>query len=301
MTEKDSLHAFDFKGFPVRGKLVHLDASWQAVLENQEYPAAIRNLLGQALAASVLLISILKFEGRLTIQLQSDGPVTLVLAQCSSELHVRGLSHWQDLPKSSESAKDSDLSALLPNGRLAITIEPSGKGQRYQGIVPLEANSIAECIEAYFASSEQLPTRLWLACNGAKTVGMLLQRMPGEGGFKSNIKDEDTWPRVQILADSITNEELLELSDTEILHRLFHEEDVRLFDTSPVSFHCSCSVTRIKSMLQGLGKQEVEDIVAEQGEISVSCEFCNRHYVFDPVDAQALFHEATPGDSSFQH
>lgn len=285
--DRDSLHAFTFQDFPVRGKLVHLNASWRAVLANKDYPQELQTILGQALAASVLLASTIKFDGKLTLQMQSEGAVSLLLSQCTSDFHVRGLAHWRD--DLLEALDGEDASGLLKSGRLALTIEPSGEGQRYQGIVPLEKDTLAGCVEDYFVASEQLPTRLWFAASERQIVGMLLQQMPREGGHKSNKHDEDGWPRVQILAETITDRELLELSDVDILHRLFHEENVRLFSSSPVTFRCSCSEERIRDMLRGLGQDEVNAIVQEQGAVSVDCEFCGRSYSLDPIDAAHLF------------
>lgn len=295
--DNDSLHAFDFERLPVRGKLVHLNASWRAVLERKSYPDAVSELLGQSLAASVLLGSTLKFDGKLTLQLQSDGPVSLLLSQSTSNQHVRGLAHVDDARVSDQST----FTELMQNGRLALTLEPDGDGQRYQGIVPLEAASFAACVEQYFAASEQLPTRLWFASNGRRVVGMLLQQMPDTGGTQKANDDPDAWPRLQMLADTITSDELLELSDKEILHRLFHEEDVRLFESSPVSFQCSCSDERIHSMLRGLGRDEVLEIINEQGEVSVDCEFCGRRYQLDLVDAEQLFSGSAPITPSQTH
>lgn len=288
MTDRDSLHAFSFTDFPVRGKLVHLNASWRAVLANKDYPPDVQPMLGQALAASVLLASTLKFDGKLTLQLQSEGALSLLLSQCTSDLHVRGLAHWREDALAELAQGTADM-GMLKDGRLALTLEPSGDGQRYQGIVPLEKQSLAGCVEDYFVASEQLPTRLWFAASERQIVGMLLQQMPLEGGRKSSAVDNDGWPRVQMLAETITDQELLELSDVDILHRLFHEESVRLFSSTPVAFRCSCSSERIRAMLRGLGQEEVRSIVKEQGNVSVDCEFCGRGYTLDAIDAEHLF------------
>ncbi|MFK8028628.1 MAG: Hsp33 family molecular chaperone HslO [Gammaproteobacteria bacterium] len=299
MSDRDSVHAFSFQDFPVRGKLVHLNASWRAVLENKEYPAIIQPLLGEALAASVLLASTLKFDGKLTLQLQSEGAMSLLLAQCTSTFNLRGLSHWRE--ELLTASNDATAMSLLEKGRLALTLEPSGDGQRYQGIVPLEKETLAGCVEDYFAASEQLPTRLWFAANQRQVVGMLLQKMPQEGGRKSNKVDEDGWPRVQMLADTITDHELLELTDVDILNRLFHEENVRLFSSSPVAFRCTCSQERINQMLRGLGQEEVASIIEEQGSITIDCEFCGRNYMLDPIDAEHLFAEEAVDLSKQKH
>lgn len=300
MSDRDSLHAFSFQDFPVRGKLVHLNASWRAVLANKTYPESMHQLLGEALAASVLLASTLKFDGKLTLQLQSEGALSLLLSQCTNNFHLRGLAHWREEALDELNEIGSTLSDLK-NGRLALTIESSSEGQRYQGIVPLEKATLSGCVEDYFAASEQLPTRLWFAANSHQVVGMLLQQMPREGGRKTSQVDADGWPRVQMLAETITSSELLELSDVDILHRLFHEENVRLFSSTPVTFRCTCSNERIRQMLRGLGQEEVASIVEEQGSVTVDCEFCGRNYTLDPVDAEHLFSEDAVNLSQQKH
>jgi molecular chaperone Hsp33 len=275
----DSLHRFLFEHLPVRGQFVHLDASWQAVLERIDYPEPVRDLLGQAMAASVLMASTLKFEGGLTLQIQGEGPVHLLVVHCTSKMQLRGLARWHgDLG-------DGGLQELVGSGRMAITIEQTGKQERYQGIVPLEGDSFATCLEGYFTRSEQLPTRLWLAADGSAASGLLLQTVPGTED------DGDAFEHASILADTLRDEELQELSVEDILHRLYHEDDVRLFESTPVAFRCSCSRERIQGVLRGMGEEDVRSLVRERGTIDVDCEFCGRHYAFDPVDVEQLFAE----------
>lgn len=296
MTERDSIHRFLFEQFPIRGELVHLNASYRACLANHDYPLVVRDLLGEALAVSALLTSTLKFEGSLTLQLQGEGPLQMLVAQCTSEMNVRGLAHYDD------SIDGTNFAAMTSGGRLAITIENHIDNKRYQGIVPIEGDRLAAGIETYFRTSEQIPTRLWLAADDATVVGMLLQQLPDESKPPSNV-DDDAWPRVQMLAETITRDELLALSDKEILHRLFHEEDLRLYEAAPVSFRCTCSRQRISAALRGLGRAEIDDIVAEQGQVTISCDFCNRQYNYDPVDVEGLFAgpSADKGPSPTRH
>lgn len=297
--DRDSIHRFVFEKHHVRGELVRLNASWAAVLDGRDYAPAARRVLGEALAAAALLTSTLKFEGRLIIQLHGDGVLSMLVAECTSRMNVRGLLHWRD---DQATAPDAALSDLAGTGRLAITIDPQGKGRRYQGVVPLEGATMAACVERYFERSEQLPTRLWLVADGDSVVGMLLQKLPAPGDApKTHRVDDDAWNRLTILADTLTAEEMLTLGDRDILHRLFHEEDVRLFEAAPVSFRCTCSRERIAGALRGLGRAEIDAIAAEQGEVATTCEFCNKRYVFDPVDVAALFENAAPGASGVQH
>ena len=297
MADTDSLRRFVFERHNIRGELVHLNASWGAVLERHAYLPVVRELLGESLGASVLLTSTLKFDGSLTLQLQSDGALSLLVAQCTSRRTIRGLAHLRD-----DVPAPADFAALTRAGRLAITIEPHDGRRRYQGIVPLEGASMAACVEHYFARSEQLPTRLWLAANDDAVVGMLLQVLPEDTRTAAaHAGDEDAWNRVCTLADTLTRGELLALDDQQILHRLFHEEDVRLFDREPISFRCSCSRERISAALRGLGRSEIDGIIAEQGMISTTCEFCNRRYSFDSVDAAGLFAVPPAPPSDTQH
>lgn len=283
----DSLHRFLFENVNVRGELVHLDATWREVLERADYPAAVRELLGQMMAASALLAATIKFQGSLTMQVQGGGPVSLLVVECSDRYSLRGLAHWEgelDAPRS--------LPELVGDGRLAITIDPGQGRERYQGIVALEGESLSHALDAYLARSEQLATRIWLTADEHTAAGMLLQRLPGEQ------PDADAWNRVTRLGETITERELTGLPAVGILHRLFHEEDVRVFEAEPVKFRCSCSRERVVNMLRSLGSEEVDSIIEEQGAVEVHCEFCNQAYRFDPVDAKEIFAAATPHEVS---
>lgn len=277
MADHDSLSRFLFEQLPVRGEIAHLDASWRAALERVDYPPPVRDLLGEAMAATALLASTLKFEGALTLQIRGNGPVDLLVVQCSNDMKLRGLARWQDTPTA------AGLPELVGDGRLTITIEQSGKAERYQGVVPLEGETLATCLEGYFTRSEQLPTRLWLAADDGQAAGLLLQVLPAQE------QDPAGWEHATVLADTVRSEELLRLPVRKLLHRLYHEDDVRLFESTPVAFSCSCTRERIADMLRGLGSAETEAVLQEQGRISVSCEFCGREYEFDKVDVEALF------------
>jgi molecular chaperone Hsp33 len=282
----DSLQRFVFEHSPIRGEIVRLDATWRAVLERRDYPLPIRSLLGELMAAASLLAASIKFEGRLTMQAKGDGPVKLLVVECTSRQTLRGLAQW-DGP-----VPVGGVPQLLGGGQLVITIEPD-KGERYQGIVAVDGESVAEVLEHYFARSEQLSTRLWLAADEAQAAGMLLQRLP-----KDERHDPDTWERAVHLGSTITRDELLTLPVRDILHRLYHEDDIRLFSGHPVSFRCSCSRARVESVLRMLGREEVRSILAERGNVEVDCEFCGSHYELDPVDAEQLFAASHMTDAS---
>jgi molecular chaperone Hsp33 len=277
MTIRDSLQRFIFEHAPIRGEIVHLDATWRAVLERRDYPPRVRDVLGELMAAAALLTSTIKFDGRLIMQVQGSGPVSLLVVECTSDRTMRAIAQWDgEVP-------DAPLSELVGDGRLAVTIDPLKGRERYQAIVELEGLSVAEAFENYFARSEQLATRLWLASDTRQAAGMLLQRLPD-----SPLSDDEAWIRAVHLGSTITRKELLALPVAEIIHRLYHEEDIRLFSRMPVSFRCSCSRRRVETVLRMLGRDEVHSILAEQGSIRVDCEFCGDSYEFDRIDAEQL-------------
>jgi molecular chaperone Hsp33 len=274
----DSLQRFLFEGAPVRGEIAHLDATWRAVLERHDYPASLRSAMGELMAAAALLSATLKFTGSLIMQVQGSGPVKLIVVECTSDQTMRATAKWEgELPAGS-------FRELVGNGRFVITIAPTDAKQTYQGIVALEGDSVAAVLEHYMTSSEQLETRLWLAADTRQAAGMLVQRVPGAAGT-----DPDAWNRAVKLSETVTAEELLKLPARQIIRRLYHEEDIRIFDARLVSFRCSCSRERVVNMLRLLGREEVQSIVEERGNVEVNCEFCNRRYDFDPVDAEQVF------------
>lgn len=274
----DALHRFLFENAPIRGEHVHLGDTWRIILQHHEYPVVLRNTLGELMAAAALLTATLKLKGSLILQVQGNGPVSLLVVECNGELGMRATAKWEgDLPQ-------GGLAELVGDGRFVITLDPRDGSQTYQGIVALEGRSIAEILQNYMLRSEQLETRLWLAANEQSASGMLLQKMPDKPE-----QDMDAWNRLGHLADTAKPDELLELSAETLLHRLFHEEDVRLFAPQPVSFHCRCSRAGVANMLKILGREEVTDILQERGAIEVCCEFCNQRYSFDAIDAEEVF------------
>ena len=291
MHDGDTLQRFIFERFPVRGYIVHLDASWRALIEHHEYPPVIRETLGEAAAATLLLGATIKFEGMLTLQLQGPGPMHLLVVQASHRHAVRGVARWKG------DASEPALEALTGGGQVTVTVENADRSSRYQGIVPLSGARLAECFEDYFARSEQLPTRLWLVATEERAVGLLLQRLPSGAGASteelahSAVEGDEDWNRVRLLAATLTAAELAALPGEELLRRLFHEEDVRLFEPDPVFFQCTCSRERVSGILRSLGEREVRELLAERGSVEVRCEFCNRAWQYDAVDVESLFVE----------
>ncbi len=275
----DQVHRFLFEHANVRGELIHLDDSYREVLERRGYPEVVARLLGESMAAAGLLSSTIKFRGSLILQIQGKGPVTMAVASATHDRAVRAVARYGD-----SDVRDAPLNRLCTDGYLAITIDPEETEDRYQGIVALDTESLSEAVDNYFAQSEQLPTRIWLACDGERAAGLLLQRVPGEPAG-----DDDAWNRAEHLAATITDTELLELPAEDILGRLFHQEEVRLFAPQPVHFHCQCSRERIANVLVSLGGDEARSIIEEQGAIEAECEFCGVGYTFDAVDVELLF------------
>lgn len=277
MIEYDTLQRFIFENTNVRGEIVRLRASYQAVSERHAYPKIVKELLGETLVAAALLSATIKFEGSLILQVQGDGPLKLLVAQSTHEHHLRGLAQYEG------EITEKTLSAI-GKGQLVITIIPN-KGERYQGIVEIKANNLASSIENYFFQSEQLPTYIFLAADAHGAAGMLLQNMPEV----ITEKTQNFWEHLMHLAHTLTTAELLQLSNEVILKRLFHEEDVRLFEAEPVSFRCECSLERMERALLIFGYEHTMDIFKTNKHVTVTCEFCNKHYDFDKVDIERIF------------
>ena len=275
----DFIRRFLFEHAPIRGEIVRLDAVWKSVMERHEYPPVLRNMMGELCAAAVLLAATLKLKGAMVLQIHGKGAVKLLVVECSGDLELRATAKWEG------ELSHGTLQDLIGDGRFVITLDPKDGNQAYQGIVALEGDSIAEILQNYMTRSEQLDTHLWLAADGQCASGMLLQRLPERG----ETSDADAWPRAIQLAETIKPDELQNLPAEELLHRLYHEEDIRLFDEQAVIFHCTCSRDNVASMLRMIGRAEVDALLAERGNIEVFCEFCNERYEFDHVDAEAVF------------
>lgn len=288
MTQHDQLHRYLFENHAVRGELVTVSETWQQIMENHDYPQPVKTILGELLVATSLLTATLKFDGDITVQLQGDGPMTLAVINGNNKQQMRGVARVQgDIPA------DAALKDLVGNGYLVITISPS-EGERYQGVVGLEGDMLAACLEDYFMRSEQLPTRLFIRTgevNGkAAAGGMLLQVLPAQ-----NAETED-FNHLAMLTDTIKAEELLTLPANEVLWRLYHEEEVTLYEPQNVAFTCTCSRERCADALRTLPAEEVDSILAEDGEIDMNCDYCGSRYVFDAMDIAAIRTHASPAD-----
>ncbi len=274
--QRDSLHRFVFENTPIRGNTVHLNITFKQALQYHDYPAPLRMMLGELMAASALLSATLKMDGALILQIQGKGALKLLVVECTADFGLRATAKWEgELP--------ADFKSMIGDGQCVITLDQKA-GESYQGIVPLEGETIAEMLENYMQRSQQIDTRLWLNCDGENAAGMLIQKLP-----EMPDEDADAWDRITILADTVTNDELIKLEPQLLLTRLFGEETVRLFTEKPTQFYCGCNRNRVANMLITLGKEEIDSILNERDNIQVNCEFCNKQYLFDPVDAAALF------------
>lgn len=288
----DNLQRFQFPNSPVRGEICQLGAAYREVLSRHDYPAPVQILLGQAMAAVALMASILKLQGSLILQIQGDGPVSLLVAESNERGELRAIARYDDERVPAEGG----WTALAGQGQLVLTIDPD-EGERYQGIVPLEGASLAAALGHYFAQSEQLPTEFFLFADGHAAGGLMLQVLPGHDAGD----DADIWPRTCNLAATLKPEEILTLDMEEVLFRLFHEESVELFSLSPLLFKCSCSRARSENALRSIDMDELRAIAAEHGGfIEVDCQFCHQRYRFDSIDIEQLAHDAQSGSASLQ-
>ncbi len=284
MSNSDQIQRFLFDQSNIRGELVGLDHAYREVLTKHNYPKPVQKLLGEFLAAAALLANTLKFEGTLTLQVKGSGQVRALMAECEHKTNLRGIARYND--------DYSDDQAALGEGHLAITLDPD-KGQRYQGIVAFsDQEGLAKALEGYFLQSEQINTRIWLEADCHKAAGMMLQAMPHSAETSSLNIDDDIWNRVTAIAETITQDEILNLDNENILTRLFHEETVRVFENQALNFHCNCSRERSANAILHIGQEEARKLLHEMGgQLSVDCQFCFQHYGFDEADINKLFAE----------
>ncbi len=284
------LNRYLFEDLSVRGELVQLDEAYQQIISSKEYPAAVQKLLGELLVSTTLLTATLKFEGSITIQLQGDGPVSLAVINGDNQQRIRGVARWEG-----DIADDAGLHDMMGKGHMVITIEPK-VGERYQGVVGLEGDTLAEVLEGYFANSEQLKTRLWIRTGEFEgkphAAGMLIQVMPDGTG------SADDFEHLEQLTDTVKDEELFSLEANELLYRLYNQDKVRLYEPQPVTFQCGCSRERSGAAIITVEKSEIYDILAEEGSVSLHCDYCGTTYTFDESEVTELYTQATSGNKT---
>ncbi|MFV3327448.1 Hsp33 family molecular chaperone HslO [Pseudomonas sp. NY15372] len=283
LPDTDFTQRFIFDDRDIRGEWVALDQSYADVLARHPYPQPVASLLGELMAATALLVGALKFDGLLILQARSAGPIPLLMVECSGERDIRGMARYEK----DQIPADATLAQLMPDGHLTLTIDPI-KGQRYQGTVDLDGANLSECFTNYFVQSQQLNTRFWLNAEGGKARGLLLQQLPRDRQ-PDDEEREGSWQHVIALASTLKPEEW-SLDNETLLHRLYHEDAVRLFDIQPLRFRCSCSRERSGNALVSLGEQDAKALVEEcGGKVEIDCQFCNERYFFDTSDVAQLF------------
>ncbi|WP_253255803.1 Hsp33 family molecular chaperone HslO [Legionella quinlivanii] len=275
----DSLQSFIFEHASIRGQIAHLHETYRTIMNQHAYPEMVKYLLGEALVSCLLLSGSIKFEGDLSLQFQGDKRLPLLLVQCDHQLNLRGFAKFQ------ENLEIADYAEAFLKGQMVLTINQYHNTQAYQSVVPILATSMSENLTHYFAQSEQVATRVWLAVNEERAAGMLLQLMPGQ----DSLQREQFWEYAVHLGQTVSENELLTLDNQTLLYRLYHETELRLFDEKETQFKCRCSQEKMKQVIVVLGEEEANKLLAEQGQINISCDFCNSHFSFDSIDIALLF------------
>lgn len=286
---QDLLHRYLFEKHHVRGELVQVSESFNAMLANHNYPDVVKRILGELLSATSLLTATLKFEGDISVQLQGDGPLQYAVVNGNHEQQMRAVARF------AEDIEGETIQDLFGNGYMVITISPEG-GEKYQGVAPLEQPKLAQCVEQYFETSEQLSTRIWLATSVSeqenKAAGMLLQVLPVEE------KAEQDFEHLEALTQTITDEEMLDLPAEQVLTRLYHEDNPQLFAPQTITYECGCSREKTAGAILKLSHDDAKALIAERGNIEIVCQFCLTQYLFDAVDVEGLFNNANDNTST---
>lgn len=279
MKELDSLQRFMFEHASIRGEIAHLDEAYKIIMHQHPYPPVVRCLLGEALISCLLMVGSIKFEGEISLQFHGDERLPLLLVQCDHQLQIRAFAKYQ------QEGANIDYEQAFTQGKMVLIINQYKKTQSYQSVVPIRSSSMSENLTHYFSQSEQIATQVWLAVNEEKAAGILLQLLPGQ----DTQQREQFWEYAVQLGQTITDHELLTLDNTTILHRLYHETEIRLYNARTVAFSCRCTPEKMKQVLTVLGETEVNELLRERGNVEVRCDFCNQDYQFDPIDITLLF------------
>ncbi len=275
----NSLQRFLFEHAAIRGEMIHLDSVYQTITQQRAYPPKIKQLLGEAMMSCALLVGGIKFEGEVSVQFQGDKRFPLMLIQCDHLLQMRGFANF------SENLTDEAYTEAFMQGNLVINLTPHQQTQTYQSVVPLISTAMSDNLMHYFSQSEQLPSKVWFAINEQSAAGILLQLMPGQ----SSLQREHFWEYAVQIGATITAEELLTLDNATLLHRLYHETELRLYPERLIQFKCRCSHEKMQQVIGLLGEKEAQDLVQEKGQVDIRCEFCSLNYTFDAIDVALLF------------
>ncbi|MDR9499090.1 MAG: Hsp33 family molecular chaperone HslO [Hydrogenovibrio sp.] len=286
----DQTRNFLFTDLNIRGQHLHVAQAWQAMIEDRHYTQPLQTLLGELTAVAIMLAKNMKHPGRLTIQVQGKGPVHLLMVEVTDQLQLRGVAKTRETLSDDQSGMD----ALLGDGQIMITLENSLTDKLFQSFVTRQGDTVAECFTHYLSQSDQLASKLWLAADAHNIAGLLIQKMPD-----TDEQDADGWERIAALSETVGPQELLTLPAETLLHRLFHEETVRLYDPSQVAYECPRDREKVKEMIRSLGETEARRIIEQEGEIVVHNEVCNFHERFDLGDIEAMF--SGQGDQTLKH
>jgi molecular chaperone Hsp33 len=280
MIEPDSLQRFLFEHANIRGEIVRFEKTYETILKQHKYPPTIKKILGEALMSAALLAGSIQFEGELSIQFHGDERLPLLVVQCDHELHLRGFAKFK---KNSDNSLDYERAFL--DGKMVMIINKYNNTKAYQSVVPIHKLSMADNLTHYFAQSEQIATRVWLATSEHQAAGLLLQLMPEQ----NTLQREQFWEYAVKIGETITDHELFTLDNEIILYRLYHETELRLFPARYISFRCRCNLKKMQQALSVLGKKDADELIKEQNEIEITCDFCNKKYVFDAIDSEMVF------------
>lgn len=278
MPAKDAVIPFVFESIPVRGALVQLDSAWQRMQLGHDYARPVAEVLGHSAAATALIAQSLKFKGTVTLQISSDGPLGMLVMQCTDSLDLRGMASAKEI------ADDKVFADLMPGARCAVTVDSGATERPYQGIVEIRPESLAASLENYFAQSVQVPSHVHLESARGLCGGILLQQMPGK-----SLTLEDDWQRLGLLTRTLRAQDLMDGASHELLHKIFAEDDVRVFKSREARFHCRCTQQKVEEVLRLLGESETRAACEEQGKVDVICEYCGRLRSFDAVDVTRVF------------
>ena len=281
MKKSDTLQRFIFEHVSIRGEIVHIEKTYQTIMNQRDYPSMVKNLLGEALVSCLLLASSIKFEGSLNLQFQGDDRLPLLLVQCDHELNIRAFAQYK------KDLEIIDYATAFLQGKMVLTINQHNQTLAHQSIVPIQSTSMSDNLMMYFAQSEQVPTKVWLAVNEVMAAGMLLQLMPGQGSHQR----EHFWEYAVQLGQTVSTDELLHLDNQTLLYRLYNETEIRLFESRSTRFQCRCTSEKMNQIIKIIGEDEANELIKEQGEIAINCDFCNQKYTFDSIDITFMFHK----------
>lgn len=281
MNEFDTLQGFILPQVNVRGQIVRIDKTYQTIIKQHPYPPMIQYLLGEAIISCLLLSASIKFEGELSLQFQGDKRLPLLLVQCDHLFNVRAFAKYQ------ENTSNEEYGEAFLQGQMALTINQYKQTQMYQSIVPIQSTAMTENLSHYFAQSEQVATKVWLAVDQEQAVGMMVQLMPTQDAQQK----ENFWEYAVQVGDTMTEHEMLTVDNQTLLYRLYNETEIRLFDSKQTHFRCQCSLEKMQSVVKMLGEQDAQALLAEKGKIEIKCDFCNSSYNFDAIDTALLFRE----------